>query len=134
VRGATVTARQRPRAVPLRRSWRQGPEFELYRMQAEIAKVMANPVRLRILTLIGHREIANTSLLDELGISKANLSQHLALLRRAGIIHVRREGLHVFYRLTVPEIMDLCAAMRGVLTKHLAQSARRGKELMRRAI
>jgi DNA-binding transcriptional ArsR family regulator len=107
-------------------------DFEIYRMQAEIAKILANAVRLRILTLIGHREVANGALLEDLGISKANLSQHLALLRRAGLVSVRRDGLHVFYRLTFPEIKELCASMREILAKHLMESARKGTRLMRR--
>lgn len=110
------------------------PDFDLYRMQAEIAKALASPVRLRIVSLIGHGEVANGALLDDLGISKPNLSQHLALLRRAGVISVRREGLRVFYRLAFPEIKDLCSSMRAVLAKHLAHGARQGQRLMRRAV
>ena len=109
-------------------------ELELYRMQAEIAKVLANPVRLRILTLMGHGEVANGALLDELGISKPNLSQHLALMRRAGLLTVRRDGLRVFYRLTFPEIKAICSSMRQILARHLTESARQGKRLMRRAV
>lgn len=107
-------------------------EIELYRMQAQIAKVLANPVRLRILSLIGEREIAYGALLDDLGVSKANLSQHLGILRSAGVISVRRDGVHVHYRLTFPEIKDLCSAMRDILAKHLNESGRRGRLLMRR--
>jgi ArsR family transcriptional regulator len=109
-------------------------DLELYRMQAEIAKVLANPVRLRILTLIGDREVANGALLADLGVSRANLSQHLALLRRAGVLAVRREGIHVYYRLTFPEIKDLCASMREILAKHLTESGRQGRRLMRRVV
>jgi DNA-binding transcriptional ArsR family regulator len=108
-------------------------DLEIYRMQAEIAQVLANPVRLRILKLIGRGEVPNGVLLENLGISKANLSQHLALLRRAGVVSIRRAGLHVFHRLAVPEIDDLCSSMRDILAKRLAESARKGKRLMRRA-
>lgn len=107
-------------------------EIELYRMQAGIAKVLANPVRLRVLNLIGGREVAYGALLDDLGVSKANLSQHLAILRHAGVVSVRRDGVHVYYRLTFPEIKDLCSAMRDILAKHLAASGRQGRRLMRR--
>ena len=106
-------------------------EFELYRMQAEIAKVLGNPMRLRILNLIGGREVAYGLLFDDLGVSKANLSQHLAILRNAGIVTVRRDGAHVYYRLTFPEIKDLCSTMREILARHLNESGRRGKLLMR---
>ena len=103
-------------------------------MQAEMAKVLAHPVRLRILNLIGDHEIAYGALLDDLGVSKANLSQHLAILRRGGVLSVRRDGVHVHYRLMFPEITDLCAAMRGILAKHLNESGRRGELLMLRGL
>jgi ArsR family transcriptional regulator len=106
-------------------------ERELYQMQAEIAKVLANPVRLRALNLIGNREVAYGALLDDLGVSKANLSQHLAVLRKAGVVSVRRQGVHVYYRLTFPEITDLCAAMRELLAKHLDRSGRHARALLR---
>jgi DNA-binding transcriptional ArsR family regulator len=53
-------------------------------------------------------------------------------LRKAGVVSVRRDGVHVHYRLTLPEITDLCAAMRGLLAKHLAANGRQGERLMRR--
>ena len=111
---------------------RSQADVELYRMQAEIAKVLGNPVRLRVLTLIGDREVAYGALLDDLGVSKANLSQHLAILRRAGVVAVRRDGVHVHYRLTFPEITKLCAAMRDLLARHLDANGRQGQRLIRR--
>jgi ArsR family transcriptional regulator len=107
-------------------------DLQLYQMQAEIAKVMANPLRLRILDRIGTGEVPYGDLLAGLGISKTNLSQHLAILRKSGIVTVRRDGVHVHYRLTYPEIKELCSAMRGVLAKHLRESGRQAKLLMRR--
>lgn len=106
-------------------------ELEIYRRQAEIAKALANPIRLRILNLMGDGEVGYGELLDALGVSKANLSQHLGVLRMAGVVAVRREGVHVYYRLTFPEIRNLCSAMRDILTKHLNESGRQGRLLMR---
>lgn len=105
--------------------------LEIYRMQAEIAKALANPVRLRLLDLIGGGEVPYGALLDDVGVSKANLSQHLAVLRRAGVLSVRRVGVHVHYRLRFPEIKGLCSAMREILAKHLDEHGRRGRLLMR---
>ncbi|OGK82265.1 MAG: hypothetical protein A2X52_19085 [Candidatus Rokubacteria bacterium GWC2_70_16] len=109
-------------------------EHRLFELQAEMAKVLAHPTRLRILSRIGGGEVAYGALLDDLGVSKTNLSQHLAILRKGGIVAVRRDGVHVHYRLTFPEITDLCSAMRGVLAKHLAEHARQGRLLMRRVV
>lgn len=113
---------------------RRQSDLALYQMQADIAKVLANPVRLRILDQIGTGEVAYGTLLSRLGISKTNLSQHLAILRKGGILSVRREGVHVHYRLTYPEIKGLCSAMRGILTKHLNEAGRQAKLLMRRVV
>lgn len=111
----------------------RGADLSVYQMQAEIAKVLANPVRVRILDQIGREEVPYGTLLSRLGISKTNLSQHLAILRKAGIATVRREGVHVHYRLACPEIKNLCTAMRGVLVKHLSDSGRQARRLLRRA-
>ena len=108
-------------------------EHRLFELQAEMAKALANPTRLRILRRIGSGEVAYRALLDDPGVSKTNLSQHLAILRKGGVVAVRREGVHVHYRLTFPEITDLCAAMRGILAKHLAEHARQGRLLRRLA-
>ena len=110
---------------------RDEDELDLYRMQAAIAKALGNPVRLQILNLIGDREVAYGALLDDVGVSKANLSQHLALMRNVGIVAVRRDGAHAHYRLTFPEIKALCSAMRDILAKHLRRHARQGQRLRR---
>ncbi len=106
-------------------------ERRLFELQADMAKVLAHPTRLRILNRIGSGEVAYGALLDDLGVSKTNLSQHLAILRKGGVIAVRRDGVHVHFRLTVPEIKDLCSAMRGILAKRLTAHARQGRLLMR---
>lgn len=94
-------------------------DLQLSQMQAEIVKILASPVRLRILDQIGARELAYGTLLSQLGISKTNLSQHLAILRKGGLLKVRRQGVHVHYRLTYPEITDICSAMRDILAQHV---------------
>ena len=110
----------------------RGTDARLFQMQADIAKILANPTRLRILNRIGGGEVSCGALLRDLKVSKTNLSQHLAILRKGGVVTVRREGVHVHLRLTFPEIKDLCAAMRDILAKHLVESGRQGKLLMRR--
>ena len=93
---------------------------------------MAHPVRLRILTVIGPREVPYRALLGDLGISKTNLSQHPAILRRSAVLAVRREGRHIHYRLTHPEIQQLCRTMRAILAKRLSSTGREARSLLRR--
>ncbi len=108
------------------------PPADLFVLQANIAKALGHPTRLRILDLIGHREVPYATLLGKLRIAKANLSQHLAVLRASAVLTVRREGRGVFYRLRYPEIKTVCETMRGVLATHLRAERAQADALMRR--
>jgi DNA-binding transcriptional ArsR family regulator len=90
-------------------------DVRIYERQAEICKAFAHPVRLMILDLIAKREMPSADLQESLGITKANLSQHLTVLRTAGVVIVRREGKHVFCSLAMPEVKQACELVRKVL-------------------
>jgi ArsR family transcriptional regulator len=94
---------------------------EVYRLQAEVLKTLANPRRLEIVHLLadGPREVGR--LAEEMGISQPNVSQHLAVMRSAGVVDAEREGREVRYRLSDPEIICACETMRGVLIRRLAR-------------
>jgi len=94
---------------------------EVYRLQAEVLKTLANPRRLEIVHLLadGPREVGR--LAEEMGISQPNVSQHLAVMRAAGVVDAEREGREVRYRLSDPEIICACETMRGVLIRRLAR-------------
>jgi len=106
----------------------------IYKLQAEICKALANPIRLEILHLLGNREVSFSELLSSLRISKPNLSQHLAVLRRSRIVTDRREGVNAFYRLTYPEIAAACQAVQQVLAQHLRDLGKQAKVLLRRVV
>jgi ArsR family transcriptional regulator len=108
------------------------PPADLFELQASIARALGHPTRLRILDLIGRREVSYAMLLRKLRIAKANLSQHLAVLRASAVLTVRREGRGVFYRLRYPEIKTVCETMRGVLATHLRAERAQAGVLMRR--
>jgi ArsR family transcriptional regulator len=108
------------------------PPADLFELQANIAKALGHPTRLRILDLVGHREVSYATLLRKLGITKANLSQHLTVLRTSAVLTDRREGRGVLYRLRYPEIKTVCETMRGVLATHLRAERARAGALMRR--
>ena len=96
---------------------------EVYRLQAEVLKTLANPRRLEIIHLLaeGPREVGR--LAEEMGISQPNVSQHLALMRSAGVVEAERDGREVRYRLSDPEIICACETMRGVLLRRIARIA-----------
>jgi rhodanese-related sulfurtransferase len=92
----------------------------LYAQYARIGKALGNPARLEILELLAQTERSVDSLADELGLSTANTSQHLQVLRGAGLVETRREGLFVHYRLADEAIVPLSVALRTVAERRLA--------------
>jgi ArsR family transcriptional regulator len=100
-------------------------EDRVYEMQVRICKAFANPARLRVLDLLANRERAVSDLQRQLGISKANLSQHLAVLKAAGVVATRRDGKQIYCSLAIPEVKQACQLIRGVLRAQL----RNGRKL-----
>ena len=92
---------------------------------AKTYKLLANEKRLEILNNIKYEERRVEELIKILGVSKANVSQHLALLRHAGIVTARREGLTVYYKIVDPEIIKPC-----VILYNLWVSGARAKSIL----
>jgi ArsR family transcriptional regulator len=92
----------------------------LYQAKAEFFKTLGHPARIRVLELLAERERAVGEMLPEVGVEATNLSQHLAVLRRAGLVTFRKEGSTVFYSLTSPQVAELLAVARRILTEVLA--------------
>jgi len=87
----------------------------IFEMQAEICKTLTNPKRIEILNALRTDERTVTELVNALGASKANVSQHLAVMRHKGILTTRREGVNIFYRVANPKVIEACALMKEVL-------------------
>jgi ArsR family transcriptional regulator len=88
----------------------------LYQAKAEFFKTLGHPARIRVLELLSEREHAVAEMLPEVGIEAANLSQQLAVLRRAGLVVTRKEGSTVYYSLTSPHVAELLRVARQILT------------------
>jgi len=99
-------------------------EEELYERRAGICKAFANPVRLKILDLVAQRARPVSELHQKLGISEGNLSQHLAVLRGAGVIATRRTGKQVHCYLAIPEVKQACALISDVLRAQVKNGQR----------
>jgi DNA-binding transcriptional ArsR family regulator len=88
----------------------------LYQLKAEFFKTLGHPVRIRVLELLSDRELAVSELLAALEIEPANLSQQLAVLRRAGLVMTRKKGSAVYYSLTSSQVSELMAVARSILS------------------
>ncbi len=92
-------------------------------LQAEILKTLASPRRLDILHRLAEGPCEVGRLAEELGVAQPNVSQHLAVLRSAGLVEAERDGREVRYRLTDPDVMVACGVMRRVLERRLDRLA-----------
>jgi len=99
-------------------------QAEVFERQARICKAFANSTRLRMLDLLGKRDWASSGLQENLGVSKANLSQHVAVLKAAGIVAARRDGKAVYFSLTMPEVKSACQLIRDVLRAQIRDGRR----------
>ena len=99
-------------------------QTEVFERQARICKAFANSTRLRMLDLLGKHDWGASELQEQLGISKANLSQHVAILRAAGIVSARRDGKAVYFSLTMPEVKSACQLIRDVLRAQIRNGRR----------
>ncbi len=95
-----------------------------YERQASIYKALANPTRLHLVELLGKKERWASELQEGLGISKANLSQHLAILKSAGVVSTQREGKQLYCGIALPEVKAATAVLRN-MTKAVSRANRR---------
>lgn len=88
---------------------------QLFHLHAEVCKTLSHPKRLEILSILRDNEMAAGDIVNKMKISKANVSQHLTLMRNAGILNARREGVNIYYRVASPKVIQACDLMREVL-------------------
>ena len=108
------------------RSCDPGSDDQIFEMQVRICKAFANAVRLRMLDLLSKREYSVSELQSALGITLSNVSQHLSILKAAGVVITRREGKQIYCALALPEVKDACQLIRNVLRAQL----RNGRKLV----
>ena len=99
----------------------QNREEQLYRLQADLCQALADPTRLKILTLLGERLGPVKDLVEATGERQAKISQHLAIMRQRGIVHTQRAGTEVHYSLADPRILEACHITREVLLQQLTR-------------
>ncbi|CEK19281.1 ArsR/SmtB family transcription factor [Chthonomonas calidirosea] len=93
----------------------------LYEQFARIGRALANPHRLELLDLLAQGERTVEDLARETGLSVANVSQHLQILRGARLVDVRRSGLYAYYRLADPHVFSLWRSLRTFGETRLAE-------------
>jgi DNA-binding transcriptional ArsR family regulator len=77
-------------------------------------QAMGHPLRLKILCLVGNQELSVLEIVDAVGTTQSNISQHLSVLRDQGILHARKEANKVFYRINDPRVIKMIALTREI--------------------
>lgn len=93
-------------------------------LHADICRTLSSPLRLKIINYLQDKEITAGKIVKNVGASKANISQHLALLKRLGVVSSRKEGKNVYYKISDLRIIKACNLMREVLISQLKQKAK----------
>jgi len=93
----------------------------LFAQFAQVAKAMSSFNRLIIIEFLAQREHSVEDLANMMEISVANTSHHLQQLRHAGLVASRKEGQHVFYRLSGGDVVELMTSLRSVAERHSAE-------------
>lgn len=77
-------------------------------------KAMSHPLRLKILCVLGDKEVSVQDIVDNVGTSQSNISQHLAILRDKGVLRTRKDANRVYYRVSDTRTLQLIGMMRDV--------------------
>jgi DNA-binding transcriptional ArsR family regulator len=101
----------------------QQQQRPLYEIKANLFKGLAHPLRIRALEILAEAdEVSVTEILDEMGLEPSHLSQHLAVLRRYGLVVSERRASAVYYRLAYPQVAELLRVARALLAETLHTS------------
>ncbi len=103
------------------KTMKKNPEKAIFELQAETCKTLANPKRLEILNILKEGELTVTEIVDRLNVPKANVSQHLAVMRHKGIVSTRREGVNIYYSVANSKVIQACILMREVLVEQMSE-------------
>jgi len=104
---------------------------KIFELHADVCKVFSNGKRLEILNTLRDREMTASELIEKIGLSKANLSQHMSILKSKGVVLSRREGVNIYYRISNAKIIQACDLMRGVLLEQLQEKGKMVASLRR---
>ncbi len=103
--------------------------MDILQRKAEILKALGKPTRLRILEILREGERCVCEMLPLLNEEQANVSKSLAILRQAGVVEYRKEGVSSYYKIKNKEVLDILDKVEKVIQKELLHSAKLAKTI-----
>jgi DNA-binding transcriptional ArsR family regulator len=94
----------------------------LFEKQAEIAKAIAHPLRIAILDFLKNKEQCVCDIAEQVGSEQSNVSRHLSVMIKAGVLEYRKEGLKVIYKLKTPCILDCFSCITACLKQQVKEN------------
>lgn len=96
----------------------------LFELQSEVCKTLASSKRIEIINALKDGEKSVGELVTILGVPKANVSQHLAVMRHKGILSSRREGTNIYYSVSNAKVIQACTLMKEVLMEQMQEKGK----------
>ena len=94
-------------------------ENKRLQLKAEVFKAMGHPLRLGVIEFLQEGERCVCEIVEQVGTEISNVSKDLSVLKKAGIVADRRDGLKIMYRLTMPCALDFAKCVENVVIKRL---------------
>ncbi|MBL1216961.1 MAG: ArsR family transcriptional regulator [Planctomycetes bacterium] len=101
-----------------------GRDKKRYERQAEVVQALAHPIRIAIADLLQGGERCVCDIAEHVDAERSNVSRHLSIMLKAGVVQTRREGVMIFYQLRTPCILNFLACASDVLKHNLDEEAR----------
>ncbi len=92
---------------------------EIFELHADVCKALAHPLRIEVIDILREKEHCFSDILEKTGGLKSNLSQHLSVMTKGGILKMRRDAQCNYYSLSSEKVAKACALMREVLVDNL---------------
>jgi ArsR family transcriptional regulator len=90
-------------------------------LQAEVLKALAHPIRLAVVQYLAAEEKCVCEIVDYVGTTQSNISKHLSIMKKAGILSDRKEGLSVYYRLNMPCTLNFFQCVQEIIESQLSE-------------
>ncbi len=94
-----------------------------YQLKAEIIQAAGHPIRLAIIEFLSQGEQCVCDIVEHVGAQRSNVSRHLSVMLRAGVLESRKDGLKVIYRLRIPCILSFLGCVDQALRERTRQEA-----------
>ena|SRR3989304_4415183 len=95
---------------------------KIFELHADVCKALGHPLRIEVIDLLQNKELCFTDILEITGGLKSNLSQHLSVMTKKGILKTRRDGQCIYFSLSSKKVAQACRLMREVLIESLKKN------------